>query len=72
MSKFVPSTKISARRSRGAAGADTMVGATAGVTVLAAKPPEPEPHSPAPYLWAMLIARVYEVFPLVGNRPPNA
>ena len=31
MSKFVPSTKISARSSRGAAGADTMVGATTGV-----------------------------------------
>ena len=37
--------------------------ANAGVTVLAAKPPEP--RSPARYLWAMLIARIYEVFPLV-------
>ncbi len=33
------------------------------------QPPEPEPkpkpRSPAHYLWAILIARIYEVFPLV-------
>lgn len=32
-----------------------------------ANPPDPQPakRSPARYLWAMLIARIYEVFPLL-------
>ena len=49
----------------GTNGAIETAAANAGVTVLAAKPPEPEPRPPAPYQWAMLIARIYEVFPLV-------
>jgi len=28
-------------------------------------PPKPKPHPPAHYLWAALIARIYEVFPLI-------
>jgi len=41
-----------------------------GVVVLGhASPPTPEPappkRSPAHYLWALLIARIYEVFPLL-------
>ena len=28
-------------------------------------PPKPKPHAPAHYLWAALIARIYEVFPLI-------
>ncbi|MGH8829983.1 MAG: transposase, partial [Polaromonas sp.] len=44
-------------------------GAGAGETGVPAKPPQPEPkpkpRSPAHYLWAALIARIYEVFPLV-------
>ncbi|MGH8848541.1 MAG: transposase, partial [Polaromonas sp.] len=46
------------------------VGADTGVPGVPAKSPEPEPKSsspgsPAHYLWAVLIARIYEVFPLV-------
>ncbi len=30
-----------------------------------APPPKPKPHPPAHYLWAALIARIYEVLPLI-------
>jgi hypothetical protein len=40
-------------------------GASGVATVLPVKPPEPTPRTPARYLWGMLIARIYEVFPLV-------
>jgi len=33
--------------------------------VLAPNSPKPKPRSPSPYLWAALIARIYEVFPLL-------
>ena len=38
---------------------------SAGGTVPSAQPPESKTRSPARHLWAMLIARIYEVFPLV-------
>ena len=31
-------------------------------------PPEEKPRRPSVYLWAMLLARIYEVFPLVCSR----
>ena len=42
-------------------------GAAAGTAAGAVQPPaiEPARRSPAHYLWAVLIARIYEVFPLV-------
>jgi hypothetical protein len=45
-------------------------GAPAVVPLGNARPPTPEPaaspkRSPAHYLWAVLIARIYEVFPLL-------
>ena len=49
-------------------------GALGVVTLGRASPPTPEPappkRSPAYYLWAVLIARIYEVFPLLY--PPAA
>ena len=48
---------------------DTGVGVTGVAPVGNAAPTQPEPvppkRSPAHYLWAVLIARIYEVFPLV-------
>ena len=48
---------------------DTDADVGAGAPGALIKPPQPEPkpkpRSPAHYLWAALIARIYEVFPLV-------
>ena len=60
----IPATPAPTLPTTGTNGTIETAAANAGVTVLAAKPPEPEPRSPARYLWAMLIARIYEVFPL--------
>ena len=46
----------------------TVAGCVSGVTGVAAQPEplaKPTPRSPASYLWAALIARIYEVFPLI-------
>ena len=49
--------------------ADTTVTAVAagglGVAVQSEPPAKPKPRPPAHYLWAALIARIYEVFPLI-------
>ena len=64
-----PATPAPTLPTTGTNGTIETAAANAGVTVVAAKPPEPEPEpeprSLARYLWAMLIARIYEVFPLV-------
>ncbi len=53
----------------GADGADGAGGVpdVSGVGVAAPSEPQakPKPRSPAHYLWAALIARIYEVFPLI-------
>jgi hypothetical protein len=45
---------------------DVNAGADAGTPGTAPEPPaKPKPRPPAHYLWAVLIARIYEVFPLI-------
>ena len=43
----------------------TVAVAGAGVAVQPGPPVKPKPRPPAHYLWAALIARIYEVFPLI-------
>ncbi len=53
------------------AGADALTPGTApvpggaGGATLPAPPAKPKPRPPAHYLWAALVARIYEVFPLI-------
>ena len=61
-----PATPAPTLPRTGTNGSIETAAANAGVTVLAAKPPEP--RSPARYLWAKLIASIHEVFPLVCLR----
>ena len=48
-----------------AASADAGTGAGGPGAPITPPEPKPKPRSPAHYLWAALIARIYEVFPLV-------
>ncbi len=53
----------------------TVAGGGPGVSGVAPQPEpqvKPKPRSPAHYLWAALIARIYEVFPLICPQRPHA
>lgn len=48
-----------------APGVRIVVASDTGVATQPAPPPEPPKRFPAHYLWAVLLARIYEVFPLI-------
>ncbi len=54
--------QVNAGADAGAADTAVALGGTGGATV---PPVKPTPCSPSHYLWAALIARIYEVFPLI-------
>ena len=54
-----------ANMSEGAPGVVPQGNAGGGGAQLPQPPPEPPKRAPAHYLWAVLIARIYEVFPLL-------
>ena len=56
--------QVNARGDAGAADTAVAPGGACG-TALLEPPANPKPRPPAHYLWAALIARIYEVFPLI-------
>jgi len=66
MALAVPAlTTSTSEKTAAATGAGAPTEVTGGVLVQPVVPPETAKRSSARYLWAMLIARIYEVFPLV-------